>query len=273
VRIPAALAVMLASATAQADPQRVVSLNMCTDQLLIDLAQPHRIAGLSPFARDAARAFEAERAARLPILSGTAEEVMVIKPDLVVSSRYMKRETRGFIVARGLKLVEFDDPRTLSEARAQIEQMGRLLGAAEQANERLAAFDRALEDLRKAARQKSLRILPLARRGWVAGSETLLADVLREAGLMNAAGELGFKAGGFASLEAVVALKPDALLLTRSTIRAEDQGQAMLLHPAIQKMFPAEKRIILPERLTVCGGPMLTEAMRHLARELERLGR
>jgi iron complex transport system substrate-binding protein len=47
----------------------------------------------------------------------------------------------------------------------------------------------------------------------------------------------------------------------------------MLLHPAIQKMFPAEKRIILPERLTVCGGPMLTEAMRHFAREIERLGR
>lgn len=273
MRLLLALALMLASAAAQGQPQRIVSLNMCTDQLLIDLAQPHHIAGLSPFARDPARAFEAERAARFPILSGTAEEVMVIRPDLVVSSRYMKRETRQFIVERGMKLVEFDDPRTLSEARAQIEQMARLLGAEEQARERLAAFDRALEDLRRAARDKSLRILPLARRGWVAGSETLLADLLREAGLMNAAGELGFKAGGFASLEAVIAIRPDALLLTRATIRAEDQGQAMLLHPAIQAMFPAEKRITLPERLTVCGGPMLTDAMRHLAREIERLGR
>jgi iron complex transport system substrate-binding protein len=273
VRVFAALVLMLACATAQAAPQRIVSLNMCTDQLLIDLAEPHRIAGLSPFARDPARAFEAARAARFPILSGTAEEVMVIKPDLVVSSRYMKRETRQFITARGLTLVEFDDPRTLAEARAQIAEMGRLLGAEARASQRLAAFDSALASLRDVARRSSVRVLPLARRGWVAGSETLLADLLREAGLTNAAGELGFRAGGFASLEAVIALKPDALLLTRAEFRAEDQGQAMLLHPAIQAMFPAEKRITLPERLTVCGGPMLTEAMRHLAREIGRLGR
>jgi len=273
VRALSALALMLSCAVGQAAPQRIVSLNMCTDQLLIDLAEPRHIVGLSPFARDPARAFEATRAARFPILSGTAEEVMVIRPDLVVSSRYMKRETRQFITARGLTLVEFDDPRTLAEARTQIAEMGRLLGVETRASERLAAFDAALSELREAASRKTLQILPLARRGWVAGSETLLADLLREAGLMNAAGALGFKAGGFASLEAVIALKPDALLLTRTEFRAEDQGQAILLHPAIQAMFPAEKRITLPERLTVCGGPMLTEAMRQLAREIRRLGR
>lgn len=273
MRSLAILVFSLAVASAEAAPQRIVSLNMCTDQLLIDLAEPQRIVGLSPYARDPSRAFEAARASKLPTLSGTAEEVMVIAPDLVVSSRYMKRETRQFITARGLRLVEFDDPRTLLEARAQIAEMGRLLGAEERANQRLAAFDSALAELRAAARQTSLRILPLARRGWVAGSETLLADLLREGGLMNAAGELGFKAGGFASLEAVIALKPDALLLTRSEIRAEDQGQAMLLHPAIQGLFPPEKRITIPERLTVCGGPMLTEAMRQLAREIRRIGR
>jgi iron complex transport system substrate-binding protein len=267
-----ALLFALIATGAQAAPQRIVSLNMCTDQLLIDLAEPGRIAGLSPFARDPARAFEAERAARLPILSGTAEEVMVIAPDLVVSSRYMKRETRQFIAARGLRLVEFADPRTLAEARAQIAEMGTWLDAPEGTAQSLAAFDRALAELRAAARETRLRILPLARRGWVAGSETLLADLLREAGLANAAGELGFRAGGFASLEAVIALKPDALLLTRAEIRAEDQGQAMLLHPAIARMFPPEKRITIPERLTVCGGPMLAEAMRRLAREIRRLG-
>lgn len=257
----------------EATPRRVVSLNLCSDQLLIDLAEPGQIAGLSPYARDASRAFEAERASRFPILSGTAEEVMVMAPDLVISSRYMKRETRQFIAARGLKLVELDDPRTLAEARTQIAQMGELLGAETRATSRLQAFDSALSDLRNAARETRLRVLPLARRGWVAGSETLLADLLREGGLANAATELGFKAGGFASLEAVIALKPDALLFTRAEIRAEDQGQAMLLHPAIGRMFPPEKRISIPERLTVCGGPMLTEAMQQLAREIRRIAR
>lgn len=266
-----ALLAALVAGAATAAPQRVVSLNLCTDQLLIDLAEPGQIAGLSPFARDPARAYAAERAQNLPILSGSAEEVMVIAPDLVVSSRYMKRETRRFIAARGLRLVEFEDPRTLHQARAQIERMGALLGVPARAAERLAAFDAALARLRAAARLQPLRILPLARRGWVAGDETLLADLLREAGLLNAARDLGFSAGGFASLEAIVALKPDALLQTRTEIRPGDQGQAMLLHPAIERAFPPHRRITIPEKLTVCGGPMLTEAMDQLAREIRRI--
>jgi iron complex transport system substrate-binding protein len=45
----------------------------------------------------------------------------------------------------------------------------------------------------------------------------------------------------------------------------------MLLHPALQAMFPPERRLVVPERLTVCGGPMLGEAMRSLARQVSRL--
>ena len=45
----------------------------------------------------------------------------------------------------------------------------------------------------------------------------------------------------------------------------------MLLHPAIQGLFPPERRIILSEQLTVCGGPRLVEAMRLLAEQIARL--
>jgi iron complex transport system substrate-binding protein len=39
-------------ALAQERPQRIVSLNMCTDQLALALADPDQIVGLSRFAGD-----------------------------------------------------------------------------------------------------------------------------------------------------------------------------------------------------------------------------
>ena len=260
-----------ASMARAAGEVRVASINMCTDQLLLDLARPEQIVGLSPFARDASRSWAAERAAAFPILSGTAEEILVLKPDLVVSGRYTRRATREFIRARRFRVEEFDVVRTVAEAKAQILRMAAIVGAGERGRQRAAELDAAMERLKAAARRQQLRVLPLARRGWVSGQDSVLTDLLATAGLVNAAGEAGRRSGGFMSLEAIVMLRPDAVLVSRDDDRAEDQGQALMLHPAIADMFPPERRIVMPESLTVCGGPMLVEAIDRLAAQIQGL--
>ena len=77
--------------------------------------------------------------------------------------------------------------------------------------------------------------------------------------------QLGYQLGGFASLETIVSLKPDLLLLSDGGDFAEDEGTAFLLHPALEQLYPPDKRIVIPERLTVCGGPMLADALTKLA--------
>jgi iron complex transport system substrate-binding protein len=244
---------------------------MCTDQLLLDLADPAQIIGLSPFAADAARSFLASRAQALPIMSGTAEEVMVLRPDLVVAGTFTKRATREFIRARGVNLEEFAPVRTLAETKRQITRFGEITGAQAKAAARNAELDEALVELRAAASRQKLRVLPLARRAWVSGSSSLMSELLTQAGLVNAAGELGIRTGGRTTLEAIIMLKPDAIVISRDDDAAEDQGRALLLHPAIQNLFPPERRIVIPERLTVCGGPMLVQAMRTFRQQISRL--
>lgn len=269
--VVAGIAAMALPLSAQPLP-RVASINMCTDQLLVDLARPEQIAGLSPFARDRARSWVAAKAADFPILSGTAEEILVLRPDLVVAGTFTRRETREFIRARRLRIEEFPVARTVADARSQILRMAALVGAEARGRERAVALDAAMERLRTAARGQPLRVLPLARRGWVAGQDSILTDLLKTAGLANAAGESGRRAGGFMSLEEIVKLRPDAILVGRDDDRAEDQGRAMLLHPAIAALFPPERRILMSESLTVCGGPMLVEAIDGLAAQLSALG-
>jgi iron complex transport system substrate-binding protein len=261
------------SATGAAGLPRIVSMNVCSDQLLLSLADPEQILGLSRFSRDAWQSFAADKARRFPILSGGAEDVLVAKPDIVVASLFDKRSTRELLKANGLNLVEFTVPRTLDEVKQQILEMGEVVQHPDRAALAIARLDAAVARARQAVTDHRYRVLPLSRRGWVSGSDSLVSSLLSETGLLNPAADLGVAAGGYASLEAIVQLRPDFLLVAEAGDRAEDDGRAFLLHPALERFYPPDKRIVLPERLTVCGGVMLADALDVLTAELKRVER
>jgi iron complex transport system substrate-binding protein len=252
---------------------RIASMNVCTDQLLIPLADPEQILGLSRFSRDAWQSFAADDARRYPILSGGAEDILVLRPDIVVASLFDKRSTRELLKEKGLHLAEFAVPRNLDEVKAQIREMGEIAGHPDRAAAEIARLDAAIARARRAVAVKRYSVLPLSRRGWVSGSDSLVSSLLTETGLFNAAGDLGVGTGGYASLEAIVSLKPDFILVSEAGDRAEDDGRAFLLHPALERFYPPNKRIVIPERLTVCGGAMLAEALDVLVNELKRVER
>ncbi|WP_322515296.1 ABC transporter substrate-binding protein [Rhodopseudomonas palustris] len=268
-----ALIAGLSSAAVAAPLPLLASINVCTDQLLITLADPEQILGLSPYARDAARSYLSEQAGRFPVLSGEAEDVLMLKPDIVVGGRYTRRATRELLKQQGQRVVEFDTARTLDDAKAQIGMMGDLVGHPERALAANARIDAAIARAKKAASDRPFRVLPLERRGWVSGRDSLITSLLSTAGLVNAADALGISYGGFASLEAVLRLRPDYLLVSDSSDFAEDEGRAFVLHPALERLYPPSKRLTIPEKLTVCGGPMLADALDRLTEELSRLER
>jgi iron complex transport system substrate-binding protein len=246
-------------------------MNVCTDQLLLPLADPEQILGLSRYSRDAWQSWAADDAGRYKILSGGAEDVLVLAPDIVVASQFDKRSTRELLKQNGLHLAEFAVPRNLIEAEAQIRQMGDISGHPDRATAEIAKLDAAIARARLVVADKHYSVLALSRRGWVSGSDSLVSSLLAETGLFNAAGDLGVAYGGYASLEAIVNLKPDFILVSEAGDRAEDDGRAFLLHPALERFYPSAKRIVIPERLTVCGGVMLAEALDVLVKELQRV--
>ena len=249
---------------------RLVSMNVCTDQLVLALADPEQILGLSRFSRDGWQS-KAGDISRYPVLSGGAEDVLLIRPDIVVVSAFDKRSTRELLKAKGLHLAELAVPRTLDEARQQIREAGDITGHPDRAAAEIARLDAALARARRAVSERHFRVLPLSRRGWVAGSDSFVGSLLAESGLRSAAGDLGFSFGGFASLEAIVNLRPDFIVVSQAGDTARDDGQAFLLHPALERFYPPEKRIVIPERMTECGGVLLADALNALSAELKRV--
>ena len=268
-----AVLAMSENTATSAELPRVASMNVCTDQLLLTLADPGQIVGLSRYSRDASQSWAAGEARRYRMLSGGAEDILIIQPDVVVASLFDKRSTRELLKEKGLRLAEFGVPRSLDEVKDQIREMGAIVQHPDRAAAEIGRLDAAITRAREAVANKRYRVLPLSRRGWVSGSESLLSSLLTEAGLFNAAGELGVAFGGFASLEAIVNLKPDFIVVSDAGDTAEDDGRAFLLHPALERFYPPSKRIVVPDRLTVCGGVMLADALDVLIAELKRVER
>ena len=267
-----ALTAMLAGG-AQAAPLRIASINMCADQLLQTLADPDQIAGLGPYSRDPTLSWLAEDAQKYQRLTGEAEDIIALKPDLVLAGKYGKKATRDLLDDQKIQVADFDVPRSIDEVKAQIRRVGDIVGHPERASALNDKIDASAARARAAALQHHARILAVSRRGWVAGTNGLLSSLLATVGLANSAGELGLKSGGFVSLETIIAAKPDLILVAEAAPGAEDQGKAMLLHPALDRNYPPARRIVIPEQLTICGGPMLPAALDRLADAMTRISR
>ena len=268
------LVALLPMTAAAADaPRRIVSINLCADELLLTLADPGQIAALSIYATDPVMSFTADMARGFRHDVAEAEQVVDLDPDLILAGRFTKRATREMLIRLGYRVELLDAVRSVNDSVAQIRRIATMVGHAERGEMLVAA----IEDARRRAGAATATANPkptaavYQRRGYVSGGDTLTGELLSIAGFANAGGALAGASGGFVALETIVADPPDFIVVSATERPAEDQGSALLAHPALAEMFPPHRRIVLPERLTVCGGPSLPAALDQLAAEARRL--
>ena len=253
-----------ATAMAADPPRRIVSINLCTDQLLLALAEPERIAGLGRFARRADMAYLAAAARAHPIVRGTAEEVLRLRPDLVLAGAFSGRATRAVLQAHGIRVETFAPPRSIAEARAEIIRVSGMTGAAQRGAALIAEIDAAVGEAAALVRPKvALTALPLQRRGYASGRDTLVSSVLEAAGLVNAAAALGIDGIGRAPIEAIAKLRPD-ILIVEGLGPAGDQATALLHHPVLARGLRS-RIVALPTTEVACGGPSLPALLRRVS--------
>lgn len=264
-------AALLLPIAAQAEtPRRVVSFNICADQLVVALADPEQIAGLSPYAANPALSVVADKARAFRRLDWQAETTIPLQPDLVLIGAWDRAATRRMLGRLGFRVVLVDTVTDLAAARAQIRDVAALLGHPERGERMLAALEAARSRLAAARRPALKTALVVERRGFTAGEASLAATLIVEAGLHAPPGAPA-RSGGFVPLEKLLVMRPDLLLIKDPPAEAQDQGALYITHPALQAAYPEERRIALPTRLTMCGGPGLIAGFDYLAEAMSRL--
>jgi iron complex transport system substrate-binding protein len=266
-----ALTLLLLTAPACADaPRRVVSFNLCADQLVLALADPEQIAGLSPYAADASASVMTDKARAYPRLQWQAESTIALGPDLVLIGDSDRPVTKHILRAQGLRLHEITLIADLDTARRQVIEVAAVLGHPERGEKLIADIEAARARLHAAPKPPFATALLVNRGGYTAGERSLAAALLAEAGLKPPAGAPpGY--GGYVQLEKLLVLHPDVIVLNNEPRDAADQGSYNLTHPALNAAYPPTRRIILPTRYTLCGGPALIAAFDYLAELLTRL--
>ncbi|WP_375570783.1 ABC transporter substrate-binding protein [Ahrensia marina] len=245
-------------------PERVVSLNMCTDQLLLALADPNQIVGLSRFAGNGRLSYAAEQAAAYPQLPAAAEAVIALEPDMVLTGLFTNRAAKDMLARFDYRVEEVPFSRSLEEAYAAIRLVAEMVGHPQRGQVLIDQIDAALSAARS---DEQLTALIIRRRGYATGIESLIGDLLAQLGMPLASERLVGARGGFADLETIIRAEPDVLITPTLTRQGEDQGSALLAHRALNERYPPSRRIAMPERLTLCAGPSLIEAIETIANE------
>jgi len=252
-------------------PRHVVSFNVCADQLVVALADPAQIAALSPHATNEVLSTVTEKARAFPRTGWTAESVVPFEPDLVLMGYSWDRSpTLQMMRALGLRLAPIGLVDDFDGGLAQIHDVAALLGRPERGEALTADIAAARRRLANARQPTPSTALLVAQGGYTVGPTSLAAALMKEAGLMPPAGApSGY--GGYVPLEKLMTLRPDYLVMASPIETPDSQGALYLTHPALRALYPPERRIILPTRYTLCGGPSLVAGLDYMTEVVTRL--
>lgn len=255
-----------AEPAAAAKPTRIVSLNMCTDELVLRLAEPERIASVTWLSRDPRSANMAEAARAVGVNHGLVEQVLASQPDLVIAGAYTTRSTVVLLKRVGMEVREFGVPRNIAKMRDQIAEMAALLGEEERGTALIADIDARLAGLAAKRPPERSRAIVLRPNGFTVGRGSLVDEILTLAGLDNIAAELGIDSYGQIALETVALGGAEMLILNDTRDGPPSLAHEVLHHPVIGKLGARLRLVALPSRLWACAGPSVLDAIELLAK-------
>lgn len=263
-RAALALAVLAAPLAAMAAGPRIVSLNPCSDAILAEVADPAQILALSAYSRDPASAsIPPATAARYRTTSGSVEAVLALRPDVVVDGVFVAPATAAAWRRLGIRLETITTQRTVNDAYADIRRLAALAGHRERGEALIARIVGALVNAAPPRGAAPVSAVVWEWGGIVAGSDTLIGDLLARTGFANLPAHQGYHQADIYPLERLLA-DPPRVLLTVGDDRA-------LHHPALAGV-PGMTRADFPAGLLYCGGPTIIPAARRLAALRRTLG-
>lgn len=199
-------------------PQRIVSLGVSNDEMVLEMAETDRIAAISNLPSNLP-----EQAARVEgRATSSLESVLAYQPDLLVGAEWMHPDFIEQVRAAGIPVHLVKTPHTVAEMQQEVRALGDVLGTPSQAAQMNADIDAALERIhRTAARgQADGRIRPriayYSNIGITGGVGSLFDALCREMDMINVAAEAGLPDGQVLSKEQLVSLAPDLIVISGS---------------------------------------------------------
>jgi iron complex transport system substrate-binding protein len=228
-----------------------MSLSMCTDDLLLELLPPERIASVTYYSRDPSNSFLWPQAAIVPINYGTVEEVLAQQPDLVLAGTYTTPAARAVLRKMRLPLIEVAPAADFDQIRSVTRLVAHALDRDAVGEALIAKMDLTLRELAASRPARAIRVAGWGEGGAIPGKGTMFDAILTAAGGINIAAASG---GAFTSfdVEQLIDAHPDVLAYSSNSAATPGLNTEVALHPLILKLY-AGRRVTYPGALYSCG--------------------
>jgi len=257
---------MAGPALAGDGPRRVVSLNPCLDAILVQVADRAQIAAVSHYSHDPQSSSSGALGLAFPFTYGSAEEVVALRPDLVLVTVFASSATRTALARLGVPFQMFGLPNTVEESLDQVQQVAAAVNRTARGEALVARIRAAIARAAPPPGTPAPSALVFQSGGLVYAPGTVMDDMLRRTGFTNAARRYGLTRSGNVPLERIIADPPDVLLAGQAAPGAPTWADRVLTHPALARVAHRMHRAVFPQQLTYCGGPVLIETAKMLAR-------
>lgn len=261
-RLILALFLFVAQA-AVAAPQRVVSLDTCSDNLVLELLPRSRIAALSNEAT-LPTSLHAEQAKGIRQIRPDIESIVALKPDLVVRSYGGGFPLAGQLKQIGMAVVELDGNETLAAAASNMAAVARAT-----ASQLPPAYGKIVTGL-PSAPASPRQILYLTPSGFTAGRDTFIDQMIRASGARNMAAEWGISGFAEIDIERLAGIRADHIVLGFADFAKHRQGNwSLYRHPLFARLLKHSRVTAWPSAWLACPGVSSLHAVARLRRDLQ----
>jgi iron complex transport system substrate-binding protein len=238
-------------------PMRIHTLSVGYDEITMYLVGPERFAAVGSSTANPLYSNIADAAGKVAMKVGRkSEDVLAAKPDLVVASPFANKDLVKQLQEAGLTVVVSDLNDSLEGHATNIRYLAYLYGEEAkgealitEVNDRLARLEAVIGKKPQSERPKVISLTDTLN---TPGKNTTMDGIILRAGGLNGAAEAGITNWQQITLEKVVELRPDVILVGEATPGKKDLGRELLAHPSLQNV-PAIKNgqvYTLPSRLT-----------------------
>ena len=220
-------------------PQRIVTASVGHDEITLALVPRDRLVGVGGASKNSTYSNIASLVQDTAEITRDPETIIAQAPDVVVTSPFFPTETIEALSKTGIPVVQTElkhDP----EARiTSILFMGYIFGeedrAFEFAAEVLDRYDSLVAVTGKSEpRPRVLALTRYSEKLWVAGGNSTEGGVIAAAGGINAAEEAGIEGNQTTSLEGVIAMDPEVIIIVQPLeFGAEELRQSLLANEAL----------------------------------------
>lgn len=248
-----------AASKTSAPPTRVVSLDYCADQYVLKFVPHAQILALSP---DAEKAFSYLRAEAkgIPSVRALAEDVLILKPDLVVRSYGGGPDAARFFENANIPVINVGWANDIAGIKRVTLEMASALGAKDKGEDVVRDFIVRLRKIPQAHEKSALYVTPS---GITSGEGSMVHEMMQAAGLSNFQDKPGWRS---LPLERLASDNPDVIAAAFFDTKSQNKdGWSAMRHPIAAKQMDISKVVPLQGAWTSCGAWYLMDAIEALA--------